>query len=320
VTSRRWRRAILVAVGLAIIATLATFLARRRAPSRGPVLVVRAIPSGTIPKEAPPDTGADDRAMALAVASTSPESRKKILEAMSYATARLEARLSPLVTDLGDDDGDPVQQFRHSMAAYVPSFTAAREIERGSWRSADLAVRVARGCDEANVLPGEVCFSLWDTNDGPPDVARKARFLAWAASRAAVVDLGTRDRAIACAAALRARIGEEPSTVALVLTRDDLQLRPLDDRSEVQDAARKLGRAMAANDVEDTQHLEAFARAAPEGQVATWLDLPTSGLVVVPRLSAIGDTAGLVSEIEAAAAAQEPKTHDEATLRWVHRP
>ena len=282
------------------------------------MLVVRAIASGTAQTADAPDSSAEDRAMALVVASTSSASREKILDVMRYATARLEARLSPLATDLGEDDADPMQEFRHSMAPFMPSFTAARELERGTWRSADLAVRVAPACAEANVAPDEVCFSLWDTTDGPPDVGSKARFLAWAASRTAVVDLGTRERAMACAFALRERVGDERSTVALVLTRDDLLLRPLPHRQELKEAARNLGRAMAANDVEDTQHLEAFARAAPEGRVAAWLDVPAGGLVVVPRLSAIADAAGLAREIEAAA--RESTSDQPETLRWVHRP
>jgi hypothetical protein len=250
--------------------------------------------------------------MALAVASLSPDERRRVLELMEYTTARLEARLSPLGSDFADDEGEPIDQFRRAMAAYVPSFTAARELERGRWESRDLAVRVEATCTGAKLALGETCISLWDTEDGPKEIGHRARFLAWAASRAAVLDLGTPDRAAACASALREHAGAASSVIALVLTADDLALRAVPERPSLQEAARRLGRAMAASDVEDKLHLEAFANAVTEGPGVRWLTLSPTAIAVVPRLSAIARPDALASEIDSAAGNR--------AVRWLHHP
>ena len=306
VKSARWRRAARGVVGLGAVAILAALVRSRSAP-RGPVLLVRALAPGASSKL---PAGDEDRATALAVASSSPSDRAAILELMDYTTARLEARLSPLGTDFGDGEGEPVEQFRRAMAAQMPSFTAARELERGAWHAQDLAVRVASTCEGAE--KDETCLSLWSSDDGPTELGRRARFLAWAASRAALVDLGTPESAEACARRLRERTRLDASTIALVLTLDDLALRPVPDRALLETAAHKLGRAMAANDIREASHLESFARATPTGRVAPWLVVPPTAVVVVPRLSAIARPEDLTQEIESAAAG--------APLRWLHHP
>jgi hypothetical protein len=293
-------------------AALVGLAARREAPAPGPVLVVRVLvadagDAGAV-REA---TGSEARAMAIAGVSMSPADRARILEQLDYTTARLEARLSPLDTDFGDDD--PVDELRRSLERHMPTFTAARELERGAWRSADLAVRLAASCADGKPAADETCVSLWNDRegDGPPALGRRARFLAWAASRAVVADLGTRERVAECARKLRERTSANASTVALVLTNDDLTLLATPDRAALHEAARRLGAAMAANGRRDTKDLEAFANAIPEDRAAPWLALPATALVVVPRLSAIADTDGFRKEIEAVAGAQ---------VRWIHGP
>lgn len=223
--------------------------------------------------------------MALAAASMSPADRHHVLELVDYATARLEARLSPLGTDF--DSGDPVAQLQSSLAPYAPAFTASRALERGAAEADDLAVRVAASCGEAHVAPGERCISMGDAASDSDPQAKRARFLAWAASHAKVVDLATRERAEACARALRARAALESSPIALVLLDDDLGLHASPERAELQIAAQRLGRAMAANGLHDTEGLEGFARIPREERVAPWLALSPSQLVVIPRLSAL---------------------------------
>ena len=159
---------------------------------------------------------------------------------------------------------------------------------------------------------GETCLSLWDTSDGAPDLGRRARFLAWAASRAAVFDVGTRERAEGCARALRERMSEDSSPIALVLTADDLALHPVPEWAALQDAAHRLGRAMAASHVEEATKLEAFARTAPQGRVAPWLALSPSTVLVVPRLSALAMTEALTQEIESVTG--------RGPFHWSHRP
>jgi hypothetical protein len=300
-------RVVLSTISTAV--ALAALLYPREPVIEGPVLVVRAVAAPAA--AAPPSEDDEDVAMALAVASIDPAERARILEEMRYTTARLEARLSSLVPDFGDDDVDPIDEFRRAMAAHVPSFTAARTFERSAWTTSDLTVRLARSCAEARPEGDEVCAPLWTDHAERGPVAR-ARFLAWAASRAAVVDLATPAAAETSARALRVRVSAPSSPIALVLTGDDLALRPVAERADLEDAARRLGRAMAANHIEDNHRLDAFARSAPKGRAAPWLSLTPSQLVIVPRLSALARLGEVASEIEAAA--------NGAPVRWVHRP
>jgi hypothetical protein len=250
-----------------------------------------------------PSDAEEDRAMSLALASAPPAERRRIIELMAYTAARLEARLSPLGSDLGEEEGDPVERFRTEMTRYAPSFAAARALERGRWESSDLSVHIVASCADT---PDQTCVPLWsDSADG-----ERARFLAWVASRAAVIDLGARPGALACAQALRDKVPSPQSTIALVLTDDDLALKEVPERRELKDAAYRLGRAMAANEIEDTQHLDAFARSSPAGRVANWLEATPTTVLVVPRLSALARVPELATEIERTC----------TPLRWVHRP
>ena len=307
----RVHAAVIVGALAVSAAVLVSASSNRAARSTGPVLVVRSAPS------AQPDLRARDeheqRAMALAGASMSPGDRHQILETMDVARTRLEARLSPFGDDL--EDGDPLDELRLLLKPYVPTLTAARELERGRWQSADLDVRIAPSCAAATPAAGESCISLWDTRDGPPVLGRRARFVAWAAARAVVVDLGSRARAEQCAATLRSRTRLTSSTLGLVLLDDDLAMRPTPDRAEIQEAARRLAIALASPDRAraSTEHddLEALAEARVAIRATPWLTVPPSAVVVVPRLSAMADVAGLTGEIEAAAG---------PGARWIHAP
>ena len=268
-------------------------LGRSRPVASGPVLVVRVGGDASLPVQR---ADGEDRAMALAAAAMSSADRRRVLELVDYTTARLEARLSPLGTDF--DEGDPVAQLRASLAPFVPSFTASRELERGTWRSSELSVRAAASCADAQLGPGEQCLPLSEDPAGPPGVGAHARFLAWAASHAAIVELGTAERAQRCAAALRSGATQPSSAIALVLLDDDFALRPSPDRDALRAAASRLGRAMAANGIHDTKDLEAFAKAPIAERVAPWLVLSKSQVVVIPRLSALAQKLPIGSQAE----------------------
>lgn len=111
--------------------------------------------------------------------------------------------------------------------------------------------------------------------------------VAWAASHAAFVELGTAERASRCAHALRAHATEPTSAIALVLLDDDFTLVPGPEGVELRAAANRLGQAMAASGIHDTKDLEAFARTPAPERVAPWLVISKSQVVVIPRLSAL---------------------------------
>jgi hypothetical protein len=229
---------------------------------------------------------------------------------MRYASARLEARLSPLGTDFGDTD--PIGELRQATVAYAPSFTAAVAFDRGAWRASGLAVRAVASCDDARLAADEVCLPLAGEVGGSSDVAGRARFAAWPLTRAAFVLLDTRHSAEELARALRERVSRDEATVALVLMDDDLAFRSGPERAELQSAAVRLGGLMEANRVHDAHYLDALARPPPAPRVAPTLTLSPVTVAVIPRLSALGRMSAFVAEIEAAAGQHR--------LRWIQRP
>lgn len=249
----------------------------------------------------------EDRALSLALASMSPAERARVLDLVSNTTARLETKLSPLGTDLGDDDADPVVELQRDTERYVPLVTAARELDRGRWSSKDVRVRVAGACSEA--ANGETCASLWDGR-GRTELERRARFFAWSVTAAAIIAFDTDDAFSAGAQQLRERTTMPSSPIALVLTRNDLAFEAVPERDQLRDAARRLGRAMAANKRKDESHLESLGRVAPAGRSAPWLALGPRTLLIVPRLSKAMSPKELADEIAATAGA----------FVWVIRP
>ena len=277
-------------------------LNRRKNPAvtdaGAPVLVVEP----GAPKEEPPREGAKERAMALVVASLSPEERARAIEIMSYASARLEARASSIVDDFGDDI-DPMVELQKALAPYVPSITAARAFERGRFAGSDFTVTPALSC-AAPPVPSASCVAAWKSSvrgAEEPAVAERARFAAWPIAYATVADLGTvaaRDRA---ARSLRAGTVTPNAMHSLVLTAEDLELTPLPGHEELEAAAKRLGIAMDANDLRESTQLEGFAHPAPAGRVARWLTLSKTELLVVPRLSTVARAGELRASITRAA-------------------
>ena len=246
-------------------------------------------------------------ALSLALASMSPAERGRVLDLVSNTAARLETKLSPLGTDLGEDDSDPVAELRRETRRYLPLLTAARELDRGRWDTKDLRVRVASACHEAT--EGETCAPLWN-RPGVTELERRARFFAWSVTAAAIVTFATDEAFAAGAGRLRERATLPSSPIALVLARRDLAFEAVPERDPLRDAARRLGRAMAANRRRDESRLESLGRVPPSGRSAPWLALGPRALFVVPRLSKAMSPRELSDEIAAAAGAFD----------WVVRP
>lgn len=284
--------AVLMIGGAALGVALARSIHGQPAPPM-PVLVFRA---EATTREPPRTSAEDDRALALAVASVSPAERQRILELVSYTTARLETRLSPLGTDLGDEDEDPIAQLKRDTSRYTPALTAARALDHGQWQTTDLKVRIAAFC--TNLEAGERCAPAYRAA-AQDELERRARFLAWSATSSAVVAFDSANRRTDAAARLRERVAKPDTAIALVLDDDALAFVPVPERDTLRDAARKLGRAMAANKLKDHSNLESLGRAPPRGRSAPWLDLPPNALLIVPRLSAALNHQALEQEIEA---------------------
>lgn len=291
------RRGWIAALALVIVGAAGGVVLYRtwsKPASAGPVLVIR--PAAPAPEDGDAER-ADDRAMSLAVASLSRSERAEVLAAMTYAAARLESRLTPLGEDLGD--GDPIEELEKTIALYAPVLNGARAFEAGRWQSAELDVRVAGTCPPVRA-PGELCVSLRGErgDEEPVAVAGRARFLAWSVAHAHILELPSEREARECAEALRERRRRDTSVMSLVLTKEDVELRPVPERDDLQRAARRLGAAIAASERRNPERLESLGRAAPAGHVTPWLNLSASIVLVVPRLSALARLAELPREVE----------------------
>lgn len=223
---------------------------------------------------------------------------------MDYAATRIEGTLLPGAEDLGE--GDPVAELKRLMRRYLPALSAARSLVRGEWSAKDLSARAVADCREPSIAADETCVPLW----GNEAEGSRARFLAWAASSAAVFETDTPTE---CTAALRAHVLDESSAVALVLGEGDLRLASFAERESLREAANRLGRALgAANHQDDAMRIDAVGRAAaPEGRALPWLDASPQTLVIVPRLSALTRLGELNAAAESSPACRAP--------RWIHR-
>lgn len=287
---------------LVVLAVVGVIVARRRPPPRpriAPAIAVRDVEASTAS-----DDGSEDRAMALAVGSLTPAERKKLLEAMDYASTRLEGSVTPGADDLGE--GDPVTELETSTKKYMPSLSAARSLSRGRGSAKGISARILASCDDPSIARDEKCVALWAADqDGS-----RARFLLWAASNAAVFDT---ESPAACATALREHMLDEGSAIALVLVADDLGLAAIPERDVLKDAAHRLGRALAVTRRKDEgRQLDALGRSPPPpGRALPWLDVGPKSVVVVPRLSALHRVRDVDAAIEGAPSCRPS--------RWTHR-
>jgi hypothetical protein len=308
----RTARALAFAVGVAeALVGVGCHAKRERAAACSPVLIARFSPRDADAHE--PSSIEQDgyaRAMSLAIASMSLDEEKRIIELVDDATARLEARLLPLGSDLGS--GDPLEELRQSLGVYGPRMTAARSFVSPSFRASDVTVRPAKSCANASPDLGEECLCAWEEDHARDAQAERARFLAWPIAYAAVLQLQDASSAEEFAKRLRRRSGDGRSNIALVLLPNDLALAPLPKTSRLGDAARRLSRALAANHLPAEPQLKTLVPAALSGPALPWLELPPTDVLVVPRLSALASLHSFVDEIENAAGP--------LLRRWIHRP
>ncbi len=303
---------LLVTLVVGGVTALAADVARRRrepSSSLDVSLVIRNAPLADT-TGASSTTTDEDRAMALAISSLTAAEREHVLDVVDAAADRLEARANPLLADFGD--GDPIEQLELATAAYLPALSAARALDREDWVGAGLQVRIVRSCEGIALAPNETCVPAWSRLSAEPQVAERGRFVAWAVSGLGVLELPDDAAAAACASELRLRVPFAGSHLALVLRDADLALVPVEQRSALKAAARRLGAAMAANGLRESRQLDALARGEPAGRVAPWLALGPRALAVIPRLSAVGAGGRFAEEVEGAASCRG--------MRWLHRP
>ncbi|HXU72651.1 MAG TPA: hypothetical protein VN947_25190 [Polyangia bacterium] len=260
-------------------------------PATAPMLELDAVPLVEPSRSAP----------SLAAVSMAPDERRRLRLALVELATRLEVRAHPLADDL--EDGPVDAELRAALKSALPKLTAARALLAGAWHGSagGDGVHVVDGC-----AAGRACIDPW-ARDGDA-AARRARFLAWPLSAAALVRFDDAAGAGAAAARLRARAAARDSRIALVLGTRELDADADADADGDADAARELEAIRAAATraarllAHDAAHGEAralLADVAAAGAPAppSWLRLDARELYVVPRLGSVAALDAFVAEV-----------------------
>lgn len=204
--------------------------------------------------------------------------RARLVDDLGTLATRLEARHHPLVIDFAGDDlrGDAEAMLRR----WHPARTAARVLGRAAWSAPGGAVRVADRCP-----PGGRCLPL--------DAPRAALpIAAWPIAHARRLRFADPAAAARAAEALRARLGEPGTALALVFA-DEPPAAP--EAALARHTRRILRRAPR-----DAARRLAAQLAAPRRDARPpWWPRPAE-VFVVPRLARLADPAAIDAEIAAA--------------------
>lgn len=254
---------------------------RKSEPDRSPWLRVHA-------GAAQPSGASEAPVLWFALAALSSNRRSALLDEVEGAIASVEARHNPLLVDLVDDDVSAV--FARHQRWFLPLCTAASALLAPRYTSPDgFGVEVLA----AGVPPAGDDVRAWTVEAETP-VARRARFLAWPASRSVLL------RAESAGALERVRLSlgaacEDPTTaLALVVDPGIAAGRSSDER-----LGRVLARladekaATAANGGPDLA-----PRVPVPGRILSpWIALRDGELLVVPKLGALSPRDRFDSEL-----------------------
>jgi hypothetical protein len=217
------------------------------------------------------------RAFELALPNLDDTDRNDLRAILEQHRTRLEARLSPLGSDLFD--GDP----RDALAAWARVHgllvQTAAALSTRSWMLAD-GVHVVSLVDAC----GSRCVPLW----GTADADRPVRLAAWAWSEAMLLRVEDREARSCVRHALR-QAARERASLALVVAGEEDAATTEDERALVRDVL-----AMEAMRSSGSIPVEEKARPSIPEPV-----LGPADLLCVPRLAAITDLATFASQIEA---------------------
>lgn len=233
-----------------------------------------------------PAAGREPPSLWLALTTLHAARRTTLLDDVEAALASIEARHNPLLFDIADEsDEDP---FGRARSWFLPALTAAHSLLVGRYRTpTDFWVEaLPRG-----TAPHPSDVPAWG-NDSEGPVARRARQLAWAIARAVLV----RDAPGRAHRSLREAAADPASSIALVVTRDDLAKRR-DGR-----VVELLGRLSGAGaDVSGGKSRLPLRVPTENEDVLPWLVLEPDHALVVPRLAALAPRARFVDEVRAQA-------------------
>lgn len=224
----------------------------------------------------------------LALATLSPAQRASLLDEVEAAMASVEARANPLLVDLVEDD--VVDVFHRNQGWLLPLCTAASALLAVSYEGPD-GFRVRALAPDSARKPGDV--AAWKSGDEDRR-ERRARFLAWPASRSLVVRARSKDGARALEADLRNACSRKESAISLVLDRPLLEGRSPEPRLDT-----VLGRlAKAQERFQTDEDLQLVPKVPTPGvAISPWVILDDSEFLVVPKLGALSPSDRFASEI-----------------------
>lgn len=237
---------------------------------------------------------------ALLVLNAMPESRRDLLaQALGRLLAVTQGKRNPFYVAV--DDAEERNAVEDLIAQTAPAFTAATTLTTGRWTSPDddVLVRPVARCSS-----GRTCVRL-GTGLGTGDDERRARFIAWPLGYAALLRAGSAAEAGAMAEVLRAAGSFE---IGLVLSSGDLHvLRKSPAQARLQREARRLVKVMPKSEDGLLGALKSLARAGGGKDDLAWLKLPTTAVLVVPRLGSLAAPERFVADVQRSLAAANAK-------------
>jgi hypothetical protein len=239
--------------------------------------------------------------------------RVGLAQAFVAQAERLRMHRNPLWVDLDAERNDA--ELRAALSWFLPILTAASALAPGQWQTPDATVRVSAvprpsAAPRAAPRPPESPAEPPLRADEP--TWRRARFAAWALTRALVVQAPSPTVAAQAASALQGRLLAAGSVLGLIVAGAPLDAEPATadataDRAalnSVRTSAAQLLRAGVDTQPLSTELLQALTELPNHPGLPGWLPLPAGQVLVLPRLSAMFADAALRAEVNQSLAAQ----------------
>jgi hypothetical protein len=244
----------------------------------------------------------EERAASIALASMPEASLQRLANALDDLDVRLEARRNPFGEDL--EDGDPFDDVYVLLRSVSSALGAASSLSSQRIASSDrhTVVAIAPHCGGN----GTECFPAWAPPTAhPTDTQRRARFFAWSVSLSATLRVDD----TAAVNAMRAASSAPESTIALVLTGEDLAGASNARGAAIREKARRTLK-LVGGESNAPKLLRVLAAEPKPGPLVPWLAIDPHEVLVVPRLGTLANPADF--EAEVTRLARRPT--------WVHRP
>jgi hypothetical protein len=243
------------------------------------------------------------RGLALTLRGLPSNRRAELVQATSDYLSAAEAKASPLVVDLLDDDAVPFDSVR---AWFLPAWNTAAALVADSWPvpGTNWSVVPVR---HVTLEARSSAWQAWPTAGRPSDPeGDRVRFAAWPVSHAILLDCGTDAGVARVVARLEAQIGDPSSSVGAWTVHPLLEPGPVAEFEAIRALALRAQKLeLRAGRGTTDRWLEGLLSVVPENEpksgLERWLDLAPNEILVAPRLGALARSARFLQEIREAA-------------------